>query len=348
MNKIASSFVSEKEKPNALLMEGIGIFCVMFVHSGTPNSIYALFSYGLASFIFARGYQWKERPFQQFVLSRVRLLITYYWTGMINTALFFIVVPKKFLSTSRVDYLLNFLVVRLDRLHEIPINIVPTWFLVMLFISEVAYYWLRKNKLLILLSFFVALLVRVTTLGPLPFKIDAAILSIPFFYIGEICKKRGTKFSFREFSLSLLALAMVSYANGDISWNAGIFGKNGLIAFAGELLTIPIVAYLSGLVKKVRIINLESFFYKLSFNALFVISYHFTIGSIIAIPFLLYFGTLSPVSVLNRVWFLHFPLVLMAVVAIIEKVPRKLLNFLTGMFWHSILFEQHRIRGERA
>lgn len=60
---------------------------------------------------------------------------------------------KKFLSTSRVDYLLNFLVVRLDRLHEIPINIVPTWFLVMLFISEVAYYWLRKNKLLILLSF---------------------------------------------------------------------------------------------------------------------------------------------------------------------------------------------------
>lgn len=334
----------KEEKPNALLMEGIGIFCVMLVHSGTPDKLYAFFSYGLASFIFARGFLWKERPFYQFVQSRIRLVITYYWAGLLNSLLFFLVVPERFLTKSRIDYFVNFLIVRLDRLNEIPINIVPTWFLVMLFIAELIYYWVRKSKYLVFLSFAAALIVRTIRLGPLPFKIDAAIAALPFFSLGELWRKRRIGFGMSEFLISLPVLAGISYFNGDISWNASAFGKNGLISLVGEILTIPLVAYVSGVLKKVRCVNLESFFYKLSFNALFIISYHFTVGAIIALPLLLFFGAnlSSPVETLQKVWFIHFPLVLLCVYLIVEKSSQKMLSALTGTFWYNFLFELTR------
>jgi len=71
--------MGEKEsKINVLLMEGITIFFVIFVHSGTPNQVYAFFSYGLSAMCFARGYQWRDRTFKELVKSRFQLVKTYY------------------------------------------------------------------------------------------------------------------------------------------------------------------------------------------------------------------------------------------------------------------------------
>lgn len=320
----------DHQRINVLLIEGIALLLVMFVHSGTPNFIYAPMSYGIASFIFARGYQWRERRFAEFFRSRVRLITTYYWAGLINTALFLAVVPSKFLPAPKLEYFKNFLLCRLDRLDRIPINIVPTWFLTMLFFAELYYHLLRKNKILLYVAMAASILLRLFPHEPWPLKLDTALLAVPFFHIGALWRERELEADSLAFTLSCFGLVLITVANGDISWNTMAFGRNGLIAVLGEFLTIPAIVFPSVILRGSK---LEPFFLKLSMNALFVLSYHFLIGSLLALPFVILTSSYSnPVSVLHRVWFLHFPIVLAVVLIIISKVPRRLLGFLTGDF----------------
>ncbi len=317
-------------KLNVLIMEGLAIFFVMLVHSGTPNYIYSFFSYGLSSLIFARGYQWKEKSLDKFILSRIQLIKTYYFAGLINSLIFLLIVPEKFITTSRWKYLVNFLIGRLDKLSEIPINIVPLWFFLMLFFAEIFYLILSKNKIALYIAIVFSILIRITPHTPLPFKIDAALCSIPFFYIGKKWKEMNIKISFPFFLLSTFGLFLISRYNGDISWNTQWFGKNGLIAFLGEILAIFVVIYLSEFIKNSIF---EGFFYKLAFNSLFVISYHFLFGSILYYPFSLLLGPIeNPMELLHKFWFIHFAAVITMVLLSINFIPRKIRNFFIGNF----------------
>ena len=100
--------VYEVEKINILILEGLAIFFVMLVHAGTPNYIYAFFSYGLGSLVFARGYQWKKRDFKELLSSRILLVQTYYVAGFINTAIFLLIAPANVLKYPKYTYLVNF------------------------------------------------------------------------------------------------------------------------------------------------------------------------------------------------------------------------------------------------
>lgn len=316
-------------KVNILLMEGITIFFVMFVHSGTPNQIYAFFSYGLSAMIFARGYQWRDRTFKELIKSRFQLVKTYYFAGLINTLLF-LAIPSQFLPVSKKTYFVNFITGRLDNLNEIPITVVQFWFFLMLFFAEIFYWLLKKNKTLLALSVLTAVLLRMIPHEPLPFKLDVAFSAIPFFVMGRVWKDRKYNVKFSDFLLSTAGLILISQTNGDISWNTQWFGKNGLIAFLGEILGVFMVIYLSEVVKMLKV---EKFFYKIAFNSLFVISYHMLIECIVSIPFILATNTISdPMIAIHRFWYIIFPLVLVLVFVCLKFIPQKTRNFLVGDF----------------
>ena len=316
------------EKINILVLEGLAIFFVMLVHAGTPSYIYAFFSYGLGSLVFARGYQWKERNLADIISSRVLLLQTYYVAGFINTLIFLLIAPSNVMNYPKRVYLTNFLIGRMDKLDQVAVNAIPVWFFLMLFFAEILFYFVEKSKFLLIFSIIGSFVFRIFAHEPLPFKIDAAIVALPFFWIGREWKKRNLSISIVDFMLATVGLILISQVNGHISWNNQWFGKSGIISFLGEVLVIVVIAFLSDLVKKLKI---DKFFLRLSMNALFVISYHILLGSLIYVV-LIFFGlVISDVMVfLNKFWYIYFTLDLILVYLAITNLPSKVKALLIG------------------
>ena len=316
------------EKINILILEGLAIFFVMLVHAGTPNYIYAFFSYGLGSLVFARGYQWKKRDFKELLSSRILLVQTYYVAGFINTIIFLLIAPANVQKYPKYTYLMNFLLGRMDKLDQVAVNAIPTWFFLMLFFAEILFYFVEKSKFLLIFSIIGSFVFRIFAHEPLPFKIDAAIVALPFFWIGREWKKRNLSISIVDFMLATVGLILISQVNGDISWNNQWFGKSGIISFLGEVLAIVVFVFLSDLVKKLKI---DKFFLRLSMNALFVISYHILLGSLIYVV-LSFFGlVISDVMVfLNKFWYIYFTLDLILVYLAITYLPSKVKVLLIG------------------
>jgi acyltransferase len=320
--------VYKVEKINILVLEGLAIFFVMLVHAGTPNYIYAFFSYGLGSLVFARGYQWKERNLTDIISSRVLLLQTYYVAGFINTLIFLLIAPSNVMNYPKRVYLTNFLIGRMDKLDQVAVNAIPVWFFLMLFFAEILFYFVEKSKFLLIFSIIGSFVFRIFAHEPLPFKIDAAIIALPFFWIGREWKKRNLSISIVDFMLATVGLILISQVNGDISWNNQWFGKSGIISFLGEVLAIVFIVFLSDLVKKLKI---DKSFLRLSMNALFVISYHILLGSLIYVV-LSFFGlVISDVMVfLNKFWYIYFTLDLILVYLAITYLPSKVKVLLIG------------------
>ncbi|MFN4267841.1 hypothetical protein IM42_00405 [Fervidobacterium sp. SC_NGM5_O18] len=316
------------EKINILILEGLAIFFVMLVHAGTPNYIYAFFSYGLGSLVFARGYQWKKRDFKELLSSRILLVQTYYVAGFINTIIFLLIAPANVQKYPKYTYLMNFLLGRMDKLDQVAVNAIPTWFFLMLFFAEILFYFVEKSKFLLIFSIIGSFVFRIFAHEPLPFKIDAAIVALPFFWIGREWKKRNLSISIVDFMLATVGLILISQVNGDISWNNQWFGKSGIISFLGEVLAIVVIAFLSDLVKKLKI---DKFFLRLSMNALFVISYHILLGSLIYVLINSLGVVISDVMVfLNKFWYIYFTLDLILVYLAITYLPSKVKVLLIG------------------
>jgi len=320
--------VYKVEKINILILEGLAIFFVMLVHAGTPNYIYAFFSYGLGSLVFARGYQWKKRDFKELLSSRILLVQTYYVAGFINTAIFLLIAPANVLKYPKYTYLVNFLLGRMDKLDQVAVNAIPTWFFLMLFFAEILYYFAEKSTFLLIFLSAISFSLRIFVHEPLPFKIDAAIVAFPFFWIGREWKKNNLKISVIDFVLATIGLVLISQVNGDISWNNQWFGKSGIISFLGGVLAIVVIAFLSDLVKKLKI---DKLFLRLSMNALFVISYHILLGSLIYVLMNLFGVVISDVMVfLNKFWYIYFTLDLILVYLAITYLPSKVKVLLIG------------------
>jgi len=320
--------VYKVEKINILVLEGLAIFFVMLVHAGTPNYIYAFFSYGLGSLVFARGYQWKKRDFKELLSSRILLVQTYYVAGFINTIIFLLIAPANVLKYPKYTYLVNFLLGRMDKLDQVAVNAIPVWFFLMLFFAEILFYFVEKSKFLLIFSIIGSFVFRIFAHEPLPFKINAAIVALPFFWIGREWKKRNLSVSIVDFMLATVGLILISQVNGDISWNNQWFGKSGIISFLGEVLAIVVIVFLSDLVKKVKI---DKFFLRLSMNALFVISYHILLGSLIYVLMNLFGVVISDVMVfLNKFWYIYFTLDLILVYLAITYLPSKVKALLIG------------------
>jgi len=318
------------EKINILILEGLAIFFVMLVHAGTPNYIYAFFSYGLGSLVFARGYQWKKRDFKELLSSRILLVQTYYVAGFINTIIFLLIAPANVQKYPKYTYLMNFLLGRMDKLDQVAVNAIPTWFFLMLFFAEILFYFVEKSKFLLIFSIIGSFVFRIFAHEPLPFKIDAAIVALPFFWIGREWKKRNLSISIVDFMLATVGLILISQVNGDISWNNQWFGKSGIISFLGEVLAIVVIAFLSDLVKKLKI---DKFFLRLSMNALFVISYHMLLGSLIYVGMSLFGLVISDVmAFLNKYWYIYFALDLILVYLAITYLPSKVKALMVGDF----------------
>ena len=322
--------VYKVEKINILILEGLAIFFVMLVHAGTPNYIYAFFSYGLGSLVFARGYQWKKRDFKELLSSRILLVQTYYVAGFINTAIFLLIAPANVLKYPKYTYLVNFLLGRMDKLDQVAVNAIPTWFFLMLFFAEILYYFAEKRTFLLILLSVISFSLRIFVHEPLPFKIDAAIVAFPFFWIGREWKKNNLKISLIDFVLATIGLVLISQVNGDISWNNQWFGKNGVISFLGEVLAVIVIVFISDMVKKLKI---DFWFLKLSMNALFVISYHMLLGSFIYI-FLSFTGVIisDVVGFLHKFWYLYLTIDLILVYLAVSYIPSKVKAFLIGDF----------------
>ncbi len=322
--------VYKVEKINILILEGLAIFFVMLVHAGTPNYIYAFFSYGLGSLVFARGYQWKKRNFKELLSSRILLVQTYYVAGFINTIIFLLIAPANVLKYPKYTYLVNFLLCRMDKLDQVAVNTIPTWFFLMLFFAEILYYFAEKSTFLLILLSVVSFSLRIFVHEPLPFKIDAAIVAFPFFWIGREWKKNNLKISVVDFVLATIGLVLISHVNGDISWNNQWFGKNGVISFLGEVLAVIVIVFISDLVKKLKI---DFLFLRLSMNALFVISYHMLLGSFIY-TFLSFTGVIisDVVGFLHKFWYLYLAIDLILVYLAVSYIPSKVKAFLNGDF----------------
>jgi hypothetical protein len=216
----------------------------------------------------------------------------------------------------------------MDKLDQVAVNAIPTWFFLMLFFAEILFYFVEKSKFLLIFSIIGSFVFRIFAHEPLPFKIDAAIVALPFFWIGREWKKRNLSISVVDFMLATVGLILISQVNGDISWNNQWFGKSGIISFLGEVLAIVVIAFLSDLVKKLKI---DKFFLRLSMNALFVISYHILLGSLIYVLINSLGVVISDVMVfLNKFWYIYFTLDLILVYLAITYLPSKVKVLLIG------------------
>jgi len=326
----------EKTKPlpqkliklNILTLEGLAIFLVVLVHFPLPKSVAMFLSYGLPVFIFARGYQWKERNLKEIISARILLLETYFTAGILNTILFLLVVPEQYIVTNWYNYFLNILLCKTSG-NNVAINVVPLWFFFVIFFSEVLFSLIKNKKLLISIFILISFWFRVFLKFPLPFKIDLIIMAIPFYLIGYLWKKYQPRVNFLDFLLSVFGLIIISHFNGHIVWNDAKYGRNGIISFLGEVLAIIIAIYLS---KIIKLLQLENFFLTFAFNALFVVSYHISIGGVVALPLIYFFNINDPIKYFEKFWFINTPITLTVVWLMIKYTPKKIKLALIGDF----------------
>lgn len=146
----------------------------------------------------------------------------------------------------------------------------PLWFLVALFSIKVVFYFLRrvelyhcliKYKYIEFFYWLICSLLFVALFGLLGKKIpyyslDSMLLSMPFYMIGFLMKKKAFPIEFdRKFSYVLLIfifayIYIIGVSNGYVDIDAGIYGKNLILFYLNGFLGSYFVLLLCGLLTK--------------------------------------------------------------------------------------------------
>ncbi|MFN3692073.1 MAG: acyltransferase family protein [Fervidobacterium sp.] len=308
---------------------GFGMIAVIFAHSQIPWNLFRLISFLIVVFPFLSGYLHKPKSFKDLLRKRYQLVLSYYYMGFINYIIWILLVPEEIKKADNLTYLKNFLLVKTDLFTEIPLGIVPMWYLIYIFIAEITYYISKKWKLLYPIIIF-GILLRFYNQLTLPFKLDVVLSTLYILELGRIFRDKKLEIKYYLGIISFFIWGIIAQTNNGVNWNCDEYGINPILALIGEISTVLAVVWTMQSIEKITILR-ESFgrlFKRFSENSLFVLGYHILLGSLV-IVFLMLIGFNVTEENIKRYWYITFIIMFFSTYISILFIPNKLKRLLT-------------------
>jgi hypothetical protein len=210
---------------------------------------------------------------------------------------------------------------------EIPVNVVPLWYLYMFAVAEIIFLIFKKLRLIHFIPVFSIISTAFFQTQNRFFKIDVALHGLIWFYFGYIFKKKGFNYKLKRpflvFLMSLFVLVLVGNLNGFNDWRENNYGNYPFLSYVGELAFILITISLSNLIISEKV---KRFFELFGRNTIFVLGYHIVLPGLIA-PFFS-----DPITLLEKLWYLYYIIALSILYFFLRYVPKNIIYFLSGQF----------------
>ncbi|MFN6992099.1 MAG: acyltransferase family protein [Fervidobacterium sp.] len=310
-------------------VRGFGIIVVIFAHSQIPWNLFRLISFIIVLFPFLSGYLHKPKSLKDLIKKRYPLVLGYYYMGFINYIIWILLVPEEIRKVDNLTYLKNFLLVRTDLFSEIPLGIIPMWYLIYIFIAEITYYIAKKAKFLYAII-IIGFLLRFYIPQPLPFKVDVVLSTLYVFELGRIFRERNLIVKNYIGIISLIIWGIIAQINNGVNWNCDEYGINPILALIGEVSTVLAIVWAMQSIEKITIFkkSLGRLFKRFSDNSLFILGYHILLGSLV-IVFLMLIGFNVTEENIKRYWYITFIIMFFSSYISILFIPNKLKALLT-------------------
>ncbi|MGC9771261.1 acyltransferase family protein [Fervidobacterium islandicum] len=323
---------------------GTALIMVVLAHSQVPEKMFAFISYVIVVFPFLSGYLMKALSFREFFKKRITMVISYYYIGLIGYIVWILTVPEGFRKADNLTYLKNFLLVRTDLLDQIPLTIVPLWYLIFLFVAE--FFFLLFSKFHILpYTLALGIFLRFIQPGALPFKVDVAFSGLYMFWLGKLVKEKKKDFE-RYLGVigftGLIVWTLVALFVDGTSWNMDHYGINPILTLAGELGTAMFFLWIGKDIEQFAINStnkdglMRRFIAKyvlyipklFSDNAIFAFGYHILIGGLVVL-FTMALGFVVTEETLRQYWYIAFALTFGAMTMLMVLLPNSVKLLLT-------------------
>jgi fucose 4-O-acetylase-like acetyltransferase len=307
--------------------KGILILMVVFAHSYVPFSIFIYFSYLLSAFMFISGYLFKDEKFET-KLKKIllNLWMPFIFLSFVGYTIYYFINKFVQIHNSVFATFFNFIFFGYSPM-EIPVNVVPLWYLYMFAVAEIIFLIFKKLRLIHFIPVFSIISTAFFQTQNRFFKIDVALHGLIWFYFGYIFKKKGFNYKLKRpflvFLMSLFVLVLVGNLNGFNDWRENNYGNYPFLSYVGELAFILITISLSNLIISEKV---KRFFELFGRNTIFVLGYHIVLPGLIA-PFFS-----DPITLLEKLWYLYYIIALSILYFFLRYVPKNIIYFLSGQF----------------
>lgn len=229
-------------------LRGFLIILVILGHSSEPILLHKfIYSFHMAAFFVLSGYLYNNEKYEKLKMREVlkiklkRFMLPYYVLANINLLIEIILVGKnggvnlKFVFTKLIGIIYG-----RGTLNWMP-NCSPLWFLMCIFIAEMIYIYIMKNKiemyiLIVTCIGIITSYVYVPQVEILPFNVSSACIAVMYLYIGNKLKK-CEKNNINTLKIVGICggLGIIScYLNPDIVyWGSAHFGNFELSVISG-------------------------------------------------------------------------------------------------------------------
>jgi len=298
--------MSDKRLGYIDLIKGFGILIVVLGHAMIPRSPW-IYSFHVPLFFFISGFMYKDIPLVLNITAKLKKIYFPFVIFNVITWLFFYLISlMKHIAVDN-SYYANLYRTVIGFDISVPQN-GPLWFLLCLFSVSVIYIFISLLKSEYLRFAFV---VAFSAFGyfisqkysDLPFKIETAMMMIPYFYLGNLSKKYNFADKLNKRSLvfifnGTLILGWVHFILN--TYNLQISGierisvlenryGNIFLFYSASLCAILYISTLAEKIDSVRIIN---YFGK---NSLIILCVHY--------PILQYVERIHPVFLTDSLFF---------------------------------------------
>lgn len=175
------------------LIKGYGIILVVWGHTFSPRSVY-LYSFHMPLFFFVSGFLFKEKPFSEFIMAKIKRLYLPYVVFCLVSWLFYLLVPlllHKPLPPGHGAKIISVLSGTAANGGNDPI-----WFLPCLMVVSLLFLGIRRlQRPPLMAAAVIAASLLSHYLGPrqdgsLFFKADIALSGVVFYALGYYCKAK--------------------------------------------------------------------------------------------------------------------------------------------------------------
>ena len=271
-------------------LRGLAMFFVIWGHTYSTNKTIIknyIYSFHLPLFFFISGLTFGDSDklsFKEFAKKRIKgLLIPYLIINII--CYFFMIVLYNFDIIKNFGYIKDIAGIFYSNNSILPIPCGPAWFLVTLFLSEILFYFLKKNTKndfdLGVVVIICGLISYVNSLSKFqiwsPLHISTALTGVVFYYLGYLFIKNIKKFDFilkdklRMFmwggSLGLIAI-ILEYNNRRVSFDANVYGSITLFYFSALFSIFAFMMLTMLILQKSHILK------NIGKNTIFYLAYH--------------------------------------------------------------------------
>ncbi|MBT1248626.1 MULTISPECIES: acyltransferase family protein [unclassified Thermosipho (in: thermotogales)] len=310
------------------IAKGFLMVLIIFAHSYAPERYVSYVSNVLASFMFISGFLFKEETFS-LKLKKIffNILVPFYFMATIGYFLYFAINKVLHLTTDVFYTFFDFIIFGYAPI-DIPVNVLPLWYLYMFSIAEICFVIFVRLKVTYLIPLFSILSTILVNVQTKFFKLEVVFHGLVWFYLGWLFKRKGFNFKVKKplllLGISGFLIFLLTGLNGFNDWREANYGNYPLISYVVEFFTLIFVISFSNLVVSRKI---EGFFMLFGKFTLFVLGYH------IVIPGLFMPLIKDPLLFLEKFWLLNYFIMVFFMYLIIRFVPKRLLYFLSGQFY---------------